>query len=1166
MDHDHHLEQLRDFDQEVLAHPQSAQSFATNGFLDTLEELISTNLQKEENGEALKDDLVTLKDATRAFTTVLPYIFKTVCKNEAESRMWQTASSLISKVRGSLLNHRNHGLRIHAIKCLQVLILMETKKERNDGPRDDISLYLVRPDHRLLNLNQLEEEGKKMFNTMVEWLKRTDEHGSVLTAVISCLVPLVKKRPQFARPVTAAFVNCFKTLPAILPTPQKRNVEKAIRLSLVTMIRAEQLVQYRNEIISAFGAVGGNTAIFQSRQAREQKERERREAEETRRSKRSLTGKDEGGQGKRARVTEQATTQSSSKSSKSSAKTPATSTPNPLAGFDVTTLPLNVVVELCIAVLQNISMDTISQRIHMIPTANSDPTKTIPMAVNQPSTTPPPPPPKFAPTPPVSTPKPTTAPKPVPPTPASTSFISPQTPKSAPAPVLTKRTPPKDPRLKRESPAPEPVVIVKTEEAAPVPVEQPRVQLASAQERASQSLKMQPYELSAPATLERHEQLEMLKMSVQRIFDAEALLEPQIIDSNPEDPASSSRRVASSWNQSTKTMWLLLVAKLLTRGMGNSTWRTAGASAGEGQDMDVDSKVDINAISHKSNPDELKTMLLDFIVADLPLRYDLALEWLYEEFYCDRMHQRTNPNYPSSYDTWHLLLLEKGIPALDAKDKTLSRLLMDAPAISTDVIELIRATMAKEPARFVACASTLRDLVANRPPVRDQCLEVLLNFCISPDVKTRSTSIVVVKKWVPDHPVISPKVEEFATNALRVLTTDPPSRESSVKEEPMEDIKKEAVEEGIKVKVEEDATELSDFNEPPNEDTEMAEPQIKIKEAIEGDDDEDEEEPNEWSELDVVRHAELFFALCVKKHELLKDLFDIYIAASDRVQRLIRQHVYKFIKSIGMHSPKLIDAIRRFPPGGETLVIRILVVLCDTVRPSPELVNAVMEIYRERQLDAKFLIPIISGLRKEDIRQNLPKIVELLNNTEGQRKVVKKVFSRIVSSTGSIKSPMAPTELLMALHKMEENVPLQKAVEAINICFTMPDTFEGKHVATALQHLVEQPKIPLLLMVTMIRTVTVYKSLSNFILSLLAKLISKRVWAYPKLWDGFVKCTERTLPDSVKVLANAALPNAQLKDIVLRIPGVRSPLREYAEQNSLMRILVMMKDLGFIEE
>lgn len=38
----------------------------------------------------------------------------------------------------------------------------------------------------------------------------------------------------------------------------------------------------------------------------------------------------------------------------------------------------------------------------------------------------------------------------------------------------------------------------------------------------------------------------------------------------------------------------------------------------------------------------------------------------------------------------------------------------------------------------------------------------------------------------------------------------------------------------------------------------------------------------------------------------------------------------KMIKAIGMKSSDLNKLIREFPPGGETLVIRILVILCDS--------------------------------------------------------------------------------------------------------------------------------------------------------------------------------------------------------------------------------------------
>jgi hypothetical protein len=35
-----------------------------------------------------------------------------------------------------------------------------------------------------------------------------------------------------------------------------------------------------------------------------------------------------------------------------------------------------------------------------------------------------------------------------------------------------------------------------------------------------------------------------------------------------------------------------------------------------------------------------------------------------------------------------------------------------------------------------------------------------------------------------------------------------------------------------------------------------------------------------------------------------------------------------------------------------------------SVRPTPELVDVVKKVYQERNLDAKFLIPVISGFNK----------------------------------------------------------------------------------------------------------------------------------------------------------------------------------------------------------
>ncbi|KAI9495403.1 Symplekin tight junction protein C terminal-domain-containing protein [Zychaea mexicana] len=1154
------LELLHEFDQEVLAHPEDAQTYATNQFLDALTHLINQDAQSE-------DELKNVKDALRAFATVLPHVFKTVCQNEAETRMWQSASSLSDTIETNLVQHANTGLCINALKCIQVLVLLYSKPN-DPNKKEDFSLTSVRQNHRLLDIAQLEEKGQSLLQVFLDMLK-SDQTSVIFSAVVNCLVPIVKKRPQFRRHIIEALVNLAKAPPSNLSAVQKRSVEKIVKIALTTLIRTEQLSSYRNEFIAGFAAAGGNPAIFQSRQSRE---RERRENEESRRSKRSGgsagAGAVEQGSEKRTKLSHHGTPPQQQQKLQQRVHTPTpppppttTTTvpppppsqngPNPLANFNATTLPLPIVIEICLAVLQSVPEQTIRERIDMLPptglmpNSNNQQQPLLPTQQQQPMI-------------------------PVAPPPAAAAVGTPSQPPilQPPSPSSSKKHDRDQKIIEQQREAKRPrrdhnavTAAADTKMPSSSSANKSHVPLASVQERASQSLKMQPYELAAPSTPNRDQQLQLLKMSVQRIFDAEYALQtatkvPANTATNPaqSDPSSNTAGTppsvrAAMNHHPAKTTWLLLVAKLLTRGTAYTMpdqqqqrliqQATTEANGSDTKEMNMKMAL-LN--EEDSNSDHLKEMLVDFIVADLPSRHELAIEWLHEEFHCDTIRKRQlTPNddgYEPTYFKWLQLLLQKGIPTLqEAKDKTLSKLMLDAPALNAESIDLIRRNMRENPARFVSCVSTLRDLVAHRPPVRQVCLNVLLDYCINRDVKMRSTSIVAVRKWVPDHPAIAPQVEAYAIQALQTLTQsgDDDDDENGQEKQDVED------EQG---------------------DTTMTTPAAK-QDGQQGQEEEDED-AEAWKEQDVVRHAELFFALCAKKNDLLDELFNVYIHATEQVQRVIRQHIYNLIKSIGMNSAKLLDTIRHFPPGGETLVIRILVTLCDTVRPTPELVAAVKSVYQERNLDAKFLIPIVSGLSKEDLRHNLSKIVELLNNTDAQRKVVKKVFSRIVSSSATVAAPMTPTELLLALHEMEENVPLPKAVEAINICFTMPDTFEAKYVSAALRHLAEQPKIPILLMVTMIRTVSVYKSLVQFILQLLEKLIKKKVWTYPKLWDGFVKCTERTQPESVKMVAN--LPEAQLKDILLRIPSIQSPLREHAERNQLVKVLVLMSNMGLIRD
>lgn len=79
------------------------------------------------------------REITRAYSYTHIYMhmhfslflrFVNSIKNETETHMWETTSRLSDTVLNSLLNHQNPGIRIHAVKCLQVLATIFSRPDR----------------------------------------------------------------------------------------------------------------------------------------------------------------------------------------------------------------------------------------------------------------------------------------------------------------------------------------------------------------------------------------------------------------------------------------------------------------------------------------------------------------------------------------------------------------------------------------------------------------------------------------------------------------------------------------------------------------------------------------------------------------------------------------------------------------------------------------------------------------------------------------------------------------------------------------------------------------------------------------------------------------------------------------------------------------------------
>ena len=149
--------------------------------------------------------------------------------------------------------------------------------------------------------------------------------------------------------------------------------------------------------------------------------------------------------------------------------------------------------------------------------------------------------------------------------------------------------------------------------------QKPRTEvLASAEERASQALKMQPYELATSNTMSDADKRLLLKMSIERILEAEAAFEANLhAHDNSTRKAIADGTTTAAVATPSRRVWHLLVAKLMTCGVDHA-------------ELTQNDEININKDETKSftttddtenSTFELKTLLLDFIVRDLATRY-----------------------------------------------------------------------------------------------------------------------------------------------------------------------------------------------------------------------------------------------------------------------------------------------------------------------------------------------------------------------------------------------------------------------------------------------------------------------------------------------------------------------------------------------------------------
>ncbi|CAZ79906.1 unnamed protein product [Tuber melanosporum] len=244
--------------------------------------------------------------------------------------------------------------------------------------------------------------------------------------------------------------------------------------------------------------------------------------------------------------------------------------------------------------------------------------------------------------------------------------------------------------------------------------------------------------LPPPPTLSREDLRESSFDAVNRIFSVIDQFDKTSLVSR-KSKLGVMRLAASNWD---REGWTTLITRLATRGMGGI----------QGEDNKPD-----EGSSKLQKPSALSNFIRDklylCIIEDFRGRMDIAISWLNEEWYNDKVMTKAQPNRQPQYKIWMMKVMDGIFPFLEGKDRMFMRLLSEIPEITVELLQKVKM-LCLDPDRAVLGIQMLHFLAMLRPPVRNMCMDVLEDLWLN-HTELRGQTHKLILKWRPE--VLAPK-------------------------------------------------------------------------------------------------------------------------------------------------------------------------------------------------------------------------------------------------------------------------------------------------------------------------------------------------------------------------------------------------------------------------
>ncbi|KAL8860088.1 MAG: hypothetical protein Q9178_003352 [Gyalolechia marmorata] len=616
--------------------------------LQTLRELLEN--QSEDNN--------VIKSVIQAAASIYALVFRYIISVQHDSATWDRMAAIKSNV-FRRWDSASSGIRVCCIKFVQRVVQVQTPGVVADPRRpeqNEVSLALVPREHPLIPPSRLEPEALGLLDRLLNVFHEEKSDAILVNATLNCLGTLIRTRQNAANKIITAILNFNPLKQANSPMTSKmkvqiKSMEKTARMVLINVMR-------RNEN----GPFAGRIRQYIDRLAQTRFEIF-----------------DEGSR-KRGPPNEPTDGLDNVKRIRLGAELPDRPGPPPLpsgpvshaqlftltgdrglTSFDVTQLPLDLIVRITVPVLHRIEQPAVDAAVNAVRSRYLTMKKTQ-AAHGQ-----------------------------------------------APAQPLGEDEEDYEPDFEPT----EEQVLNKIDN---LPPEDP-LQLPP-------DLALGPFKLPQPPPLTPEETEQIGKATISRVFSMMDVLE---------EPSAAKRqkpglnRLAGS--NYDRDAWMTVITRLATR-----------ASAGlDEEDTSDTEQEDSKGMMAQQTPkpslsEGIRETLWKFIIEDFRARIPIAISWLNEEWFNDRIQSQSRDGQTASkrapktyYEKWMLKILDSILPFLDAKDKVLIRFLSEIPALDEKVLDRVKS-LAKDPERVTLAVNALYYLILVRPPVREICIDALVDL------------------------------------------------------------------------------------------------------------------------------------------------------------------------------------------------------------------------------------------------------------------------------------------------------------------------------------------------------------------------------------------------------------------------------------------------------